>query len=199
LVLPCPKDYKLFDSQPPTFTKDNIPKEKDEFNRIKQCGIELPFTAFFQPTHVSSLNRISDPFCRLEKEIAWYIEKKHSNNTGGTIDDKKEIRRGISKEKSVAMSQSAGVEITSSFGIKPLGMGVDVSLNYQFSYSTSSSYGEYEDTVERLAYTVPPYTCTFFLTQRVWLRAVRPDGSYVTYVIEYNANTGLILEEVKLR
>ncbi|CAN9293700.1 unnamed protein product [Alternaria alternata] len=199
LALPCPKDFQPFTAPMPTFTKDTIPEEKDEFSKTKQCGIELPFTAFFQPTHASSLARISDPFCRLERHIAWYVEKKHSNNGGGPLHDTRTITKGVSKSQSKEMGHQAGVEIGASFGVKALGMGVNVSLNYQFSYSQSSSFTEYQEETETREYTVLPYTCILFLTRRVWIKAVRPDGSFVTYMIEYNANNGTIIEEVKLK
>ncbi|KAI4906696.1 hypothetical protein J4E90_010384 [Alternaria incomplexa] len=198
LVLPCPKNFKSFSARPPTFTKDTIPREGDLFSQLQQCEVELPFTAFFPPTHVTSLGMISDPFCKLGRRTAWLVEKRHSNNGGGTIIDEKTIKKGISTTQSQEMVHSAGVEITSSFGIKALGGGIDVSLNYQFTSTQSSSYNEYEEFTDRRQYNVPPYTCSIFLTERVWLVATRTDGSFTLSEIQYNTTDGMNIEEVKL-
>lgn len=75
------------------------------------------------------------------------------------------------------MTHSAGVSISASVGIKAIGGGVDVSLNYQFTSKTSSSYGEYSEYTHEQRYTIAPRTATILLSERVWMQATRSDDS----------------------
>ncbi|EMD62596.1 hypothetical protein COCSADRAFT_173037 [Bipolaris sorokiniana ND90Pr] len=70
-----------------------------------------------------------------------------------------------------------GVSISASVGIKAIGGGVDVSLNYQFTSKTSSSYGEYSEYTHEQRYTIAPRTATILLSERVWMQATRSDDS----------------------
>jgi hypothetical protein len=143
LALPCPKTFIDFTAPPLSFTKETIPSEGDTFNELAQCEVVLPFTVFFAPTHRESLGHISEPFCTLSKRIAWYVEHKFYNNTAGPILDEVTITKGIPETESQETTHSAGVSVTTSYGIEAFGM--EVSLNYQFTLSRSSSWTEYAE------------------------------------------------------
>lgn len=76
---------------------------------------------------------------------------------------------------------------------------MDVSLNYQFTSTTSSSFTEYEETTRTQEYTVPAYEATIFLSKRIWIQATRADGSIVLREINFNANEDIHLIGVRLK
>lgn len=197
LVLPNPKHFVEFTIPPPSFTKNNIPKGGDVYNRIDQCQATLPFTVYFPPTDAASLRTIDYPFCALTRKIAWYVHTVHTNNSGGSISDSTTVTKGVSKTLSEEMTHSAGVAISASYGIK--GFGMDVTLNYQFTSTTSSSFTEYEETSRTQQYTVPAYEATIFLSKRIWIQATRADGSIVLREINFNANDDIHLIGVSLK
>ncbi|KAK6598396.1 hypothetical protein ACHAO1_000274 [Botrytis cinerea] len=197
LALPNPKRFTEFTASPPNFTKNNIPKGGDVFNRTDQCEVTLPFTVYFPPSDATSLRSINYPFCKLTRKIAWYVHTAHTNNSGGEISDSTTVTKGVSKTLSEEMSHSAGVSVSASYGIK--GFGMDVSLNYQFTSTTSSSFTEYEENSRTQGYTVPPYEATIFLSKRIWIQATRADGSIVLKEINFNANDDIHLIGVSLK
>ncbi|TEY87518.1 hypothetical protein BOTCAL_0001g00440 [Botryotinia calthae] len=197
LTLPNPKRFTEFTAPPPEFTKTNIPKGGDIFNHTAQCEVTLPFTVYFPPSDAASLRSINYPFCQLTRKIAWYVHTAHTNNSGGQISDSTTVTKGVSKTLSEEMSHSAGVSVSASYGIK--GFGMDVSLNYQFTSTTSSSFTEYEENSRTQGYTVPPYEATIFLSKRIWIQATRADGSVVLKEINFNANDDIHLVGVSLK
>ncbi|CAD6441431.1 b8d55a13-8c93-4da6-9244-2b852eb643f6-CDS [Sclerotinia trifoliorum] len=197
LVLPNPKKFVEFTTPPPKFTKNNLPKGGDIFNCTDQCQVTLPFTVYFPPTDAASLRAISNPFCTLSRRIAWYVHTVHINDGGGTISDSTTVTKGVSNTLSKEMTQSAGVSISASYGI--MGFGMDVSLNYQFTSTISSSFTEYEETSRTQEYTVPPYEASIFLSKRIWIQASRADGSIVLREINFNANEDIHLIGVPLK
>ncbi|KNG46191.1 duf946 domain-containing protein [Stemphylium lycopersici] len=197
LALPCPKNFTKFNATAPTCNKKNLPRGGDKFSELKQCEVVLPFTVFFPSTDRACLQQISRPFCRLARTTAWYVHATHSNNSGGEISDKTTVTRGVSKTESTEMAHSAGVKISASYGISGFGMGV--SLNYQFTSTTTSSYNEYTESSREQGFTVPPYHATVFLVRHVWLKATRSDGTAVLRETGFNANDDIHLIGVKLR
>ncbi|PQE26605.1 DUF946 domain-containing protein [Rutstroemia sp. NJR-2017a BBW] len=95
------------------------------------------------------------------------------------------------------MTHSAGVAISASYGIK--GFGMDISLNYQFTSTSSSSFTEYEETLRTQSYTVPAYTASIYLIKRIWVQATRADGSIVLREINFNADEDIHLVGVSLK
>ncbi|KAJ4325762.1 hypothetical protein N0V94_000522 [Neodidymelliopsis sp. IMI 364377] len=182
LALPCPKNFNNFTTPPPAFTKETLPRGGDTFSDTKQSEVILPFTVFFLPTDRASLSHISKPFCTLAKR---------------QISDTTAIKRGVSQTESAEMSNSAAVSVTGSYGIK--GFGMEVSLNYQFTSTESSSYTEYSENIREQGFTVPPYHATVFLVRHVWLKASRSDGSGVLREIGFNANDDIQLVGVDLK
>ena len=199
LGLPVPKDFKRFSADLPVFTKDKIPREGDEFNELAQCAVTLPFTAFFPPTDNSCLNLISHPFITLQRRTAWYVEDVARNAADQSGTHSTKITKGVSASQSQEMTHSAGVSITSSFGIKAIGGGVDVTLNYQFTASQSYSSSEYQETEKTHTFNIGPQTVLVLLTDRVWIQATRSDGSATLHRIGYNATDDLSRTEIKLK
>ncbi|PQE07811.1 duf946 domain-containing protein [Rutstroemia sp. NJR-2017a WRK4] len=186
LVLPNPKHFQDYTVPRPQFTKDNLPIGGAVFNQLEQCHVILPFTIFFSPDDAASIRAISYPFCRLTRKIAWYVVTRHINESSGEISESVTVTKGVSKTLSEEMSHSAGVAISASYGIK--GFGMDISLNYQFTSTTSSSFTEYEET-----------SPSIYLIKRIWVQATRADGSIVLREINFNANEDIHLVGVSLK
>ncbi|CAI9630216.1 hypothetical protein GT037_010859 [Alternaria burnsii] len=199
LGLPVPKDFKRFSADLPVFTKDKIPREGDVFDELAQCAVTLPFTAFFSPTDNACLNLISHPFITLQRRTAWYVEDVARNAADQSGTHSTKITKGVSATQSQEMTHSAGVSITSSFGIKAIGGGVDVTLNYQFTASQSYSSSEYQETEKTHTFNIGPQTVLVLLTDRVWIQATRSDGSATLHRIGYNATDDLSRTEIKLK
>ncbi|KAB2099430.1 hypothetical protein AG0111_0g12290 [Alternaria gaisen] len=199
LALPIPKDFKRFSADLPEFTKDKIPREGDTFNELAQCAVTLPFTAFFLPTDNACLNLISRPFVVLQRRTAWYVEDVARNAADQSGTHSTKITKGVSKTLSKEMENSAGVEITASFGIKAMGGGVDITLNYQFTWRESYSSTEYEEIEKTHTFEIGPQTVLVLLTERVWIQATRSDGSMTLHRIGYNATDDLNRTEIKLK
>ncbi|KAL1795369.1 hypothetical protein ACET3X_007185 [Alternaria dauci] len=199
LTLPVPKDFKRFSADLPEFTKNTIPREGDTFEDLEQCSVTLPFTAFFPPTDNSCLNLIPHPFITLQRRTAWYVEDVARNASDESGSHTTKITKGVSSTQSEEMTHSVGVSITTSAGIKAIGGGIDVTLNYQFTYSQSYSSTEFQQTEKTHTFNIGPWTVLVLLTDRVWIQATRSDGSTTLHRIGYNATDDLSRAEIKLK
>jgi hypothetical protein len=191
LALPYPRDFTRFSADMPKFTQKTRPTEGDVFETMSQCEVTLPFIAFFPPTDRLCLSQISKPFVKLQKFMSWHVEDVIENDDPcpGTFESK--ITKGVSDEQSKSMSESVGVQVTASFGIKAIGGGVDVSLNYQFTAENSSSHTEYIISEKVHKFTIGGYAASVVLTSQVVLKATRNDGSQTIHNLHYNASDDL--------
>ena len=175
LVLPVGKDYTTFDAPMPKFTADKIPNKGDQFDFTEQCFVTLPFHCFFPPTDQSSLDNIRDPFCSISRSVAWYVEGLWVNGAAGQLHRSSRVLCGVSREKSESMTNSIGVEISSTVGIELA--SARISLNYQFTYNTSSSFTEYSEKEVTDEFEVPDYHARFLLSKHIWIKGFRSNGS----------------------
>lgn len=196
LLLPVGKSYDRFTAPMPVITPDNIPTQGDQFNFKEQCKVTLPFHCFFAATDQESLDKISDPFCNISRSGAWFVEGVWANNVVGQIDRTYRIKSGVSREKSESMTHSVGVEISASYGVG-LASG-SVSLNYQFTYNTSSSYTEYSEKEVTESFSVPGYYVKVLLSKHVWIKGSRSDGSVVLNQMEIIATNETYLTGCEL-
>ncbi|KAF1843859.1 uncharacterized protein K460DRAFT_387813 [Cucurbitaria berberidis CBS 394.84] len=198
LVLPYPNDFKRFTADLPTFTKDTIPHEGDIFAETPQCAVVLPFTAFFPATDTPSLERIQHPFVTLQRRTAWYVEDVARNAADEPMTQATTITKGVSETQSQEMTNSAGVEISASKGIRLIKGEIEASLNYQFTATESSSTTEYSEVTKTHTYTIGPQTVAVILTDRAWIQAIRSDGSITFQEISFNASDDMSRTEIKL-
>ncbi|RHZ64676.1 hypothetical protein CDV55_106631 [Aspergillus turcosus] len=195
-ALQVKNNYQKFNTPVPQIGKDYIPYEGEVYNLQEQCRITLPFISFFPPTDRRALDKISDPFCAVNRSIAWYVEAVYENRTGGTIDRSETVKSGVSKEVSEEMTQKAGIQISAKYGTKLSNYGI--SLNYQFSYSKTSKFTEFQEHELTEKFTVPEYSATVLFGQHIWMNASRADGSAVMAQIDFNANSDMHLSGVNL-
>ncbi|KND93795.1 hypothetical protein TOPH_01962 [Tolypocladium ophioglossoides CBS 100239] len=171
-ILDLPKEFDRFKSPLPQVTPTTIPSKGDIFDQIEQCRATLPFIAFFDPTTRRALDSIENPFCTIIRSIAWGVEGVWVNDADGEFDRTETIKYGVSKD--------FGVEITAEAGIKALSFSV--SLNYQFTYSTSSTYTKYSEKQVDEKFTVPAHAATVLFSKHVWIKGMRSDGSELSRI-----------------
>jgi hypothetical protein len=198
LALPYPRDFTRFRNPMPTFTEDDPPMEGDIFDTMSQCEVTLPFIAFFPPTDRLCLSQISKPFIKLQKYMSWCVEDVEPNYAATPSDLEKVITKGVSKEQSESMSHTVGVEVAASFGIKAMGGGIDISLNYQFTAENSTSFTEFQEETKRKHYDIGPYTTTVILASRAMIKATRSDGSETIHTLQYNVSDDRARTEYQL-
>ncbi|KAK5991981.1 hypothetical protein PT974_05377 [Cladobotryum mycophilum] len=184
-ALKLPKNFKDFTAPTPRLDRDNLPKQGTIFNETEQAAVILPFVSHFPPTDERCLANISKPFCRFSRTIAWYTNGVWSNNARGEVTRRSVVTFGISKTQSTEITHSAGISVSASAGIGFVNF--DVSLNYQFTHSSSTSFTEYTEKVEAEDFVVPAYHATVLFTKRVWLRAARMDGTIVMVSISLDS------------
>lgn len=184
-VLHMPKSYQRFTAPVPQLTPSTIPETGDIFSETDQCQVTLPFTSFFPPDDKRSLDNIADPFCIISKTVAWHVEGVWVNNASGEFDRTQTVKYGISKEQKEEMVNSFGVEVTVEGGIKAV--SYSVSLNYQFTYTTSSSYTEFSEKQVEEKIIVPGHYAKALCSKHIWLKGKRRDGSELSQ-LEVTAN-----------
>ncbi|KAH8881137.1 hypothetical protein GQ53DRAFT_888842 [Thozetella sp. PMI_491] len=190
------RDFKEFTAPLPDISKETLPEGGHAYDDLEQCRATLPFIAFFPKNDRASLANIKNPFCTVIRNIAWYVPRVHTNKSNGQISDSTTITKGVSATQSKEMTESAGVSISSSFGIK--GFGLDMSLNYQFSTTSSSSYTEYEEVTQTKEFTVPAYSATVVLAKRIRIKATRSDGTIELRELHFMKNEDITLVGVSL-
>lgn len=197
LLLPVGKDYNLFDTPMPEVRPDKIPSVSDQFDYMEQCKVTLPFHFFFPATDQASLDNISNPFCTLSRAIAWYAEGVWQNNVEGPLERSQRIKVGVTEEERKEMNHAAGVEVSSKVGVGFVESSL--SLNYQFSYKTSSSYTQYEEKEVTESFSVPSYYVKVLFSKHIWIKAARSEGSVVVNRMEIAANDAVYFGGCSLR
>lgn len=84
------------------------------------------------------------------------------------------------------MTHSVGVEVSASGGFKLAEWSV--TLNYQFTSSTSSSFNDFTENEVTQTIDVKPKTCTVLFIKHIYVRGARDDGSEIMNEIEIAAN-----------
>ncbi|KAI9163849.1 hypothetical protein HJFPF1_05477 [Paramyrothecium foliicola] len=197
LLLPNPKNFDQFDDSPPELTATKLPSRGDQFSSKQQAKVTLPFHCFFKPTHQESLDNIRNPFLTISRTTAWYVEGVWSNNTAGSFAREQKLLCGVTKQKTDEMSHSAGIEVSSTFGIK--GAEFSVTLNYQFTYTTSTSLTEFFEREVTEKFDVPAHSATVLFSKHVWIKASRLDSPVVLHQMEMTANDDVYFKGCPLR
>ncbi|TGO17687.1 hypothetical protein BTUL_0015g00220 [Botrytis tulipae] len=179
-LLRVPNAFKRFDFPLPTVTKTTIPSTGDQFGQQEQCSAVLPFIFYLPNDSAWNLARISKPFYTVSREIAWNVEGVWNNDSAGDFNRSKTIKWGISKTQSEEMVHSAGVSVSASYGIK--GFESSVTLNYQFTQTTSKSFTEYQEGETTESFVVPGKTVKVLFSKHIWLKARAGDGTMASQV-----------------
>lgn len=95
----------------------------------------------------------------------------------------------MSRTQTEEMTHSAGIETSASHRFKLV--EVNVTLNYQFKSSTSSSLTDFTETEVTERFEVPAKSVTVLFTKHLFLKGKRMDGSKVITQVEAIANVDL--------
>jgi hypothetical protein len=161
-------------------------KPDDTTPPVLDRAVLLPFTAMFEPTDRQSLDKIANPFCRVERWVYWSLVLFNDNTTSVEQSSSKETTVGVSEAESKSFEHSAGVKVSKEFGV---GTKVAVELNYQFTYTTSSSRESMRsDTVSR-SLTTPAGHAAALWAATYSFRSVRADGTAIGRDLAFDSNT----------
>jgi hypothetical protein len=178
--LRVPNAWKTFDSTLPTVTQSTIPTTGTQFGQKEQCSVVLPFIFYLPNDNEWNLARISQPFYTVSRSIAWNVEGVWENGSAGDFTRSKKIVFDISKTKSEEMVHSAGVSVSATYGVK--GFESNVTLNYQFTQTSSISFTEYQEAETNETFVVPGKTVKVLFSKHILLKAKAGDGIVVTQV-----------------
>jgi hypothetical protein len=180
-LLRVPNEWKEFDSPLPTITPETIPSTTGKpFGEEEQCSVVLPFIFYLPNDDEWNLARISTPFYTLSRSMAWNVEGVWESRNAGEYTHTQTLTVGLSQDQSEEMEKSAGVSVSASYGI--LGFESSVSLNYQFTDTSSKYFTEYQEKETTETFVVPGYTVKVLYSMHIWLKAKSGDGTTVSQV-----------------
>ncbi|KAI9641808.1 hypothetical protein NHQ30_009668 [Ciborinia camelliae] len=179
-------DYKAFTASVPDVTPTTIPNTGDKYNLLEQASVSLPFTSYFNPEDSRGLSGIRNPFVSVSRLVAWIVDGVWENKSNSTYSREQRIKYGVSTTQTQEMTHSVGVEVSASGGFKLAEWSV--TLNYQFTSSTSSSFNDFTENEVTQKFDVPPKTVTVLFTKHIYVRGARDDGSTIMNEIEIVAN-----------
>lgn len=190
-----PKPINQSSPSPPQITASTIPDTGETFSQTAQTAITLPFTSLFEPSDRASLDLLStSPFCTVTKSTSWLVLEKFPNYQSVPYTQTQTVMTGVRKSTSSTTSHTTGVTISSEVGY---GLSKwSVSLNYQFSLSTTSSFEEVQERTMSKTLTVAPHTVAIAWAKRVTIQGVRADGSRIGVETTFNASEEIAVTEV---
>ncbi|KAK4041406.1 hypothetical protein C8A01DRAFT_14838 [Parachaetomium inaequale] len=196
-ALYVPRVQKVAAPRPPEITEDGIPEVGETFGQEAQSAVTLPFTSFFDAGDRGGLDNIADPFCTVTKQVGWVVLEKFPNYQATSYTQTQTVTTGIKKTKTEETTNSTGVEISSEVGY---GLSKwSVSLNYQFSFSQTSSIEEVQERTMSKTITVAPHTVAIAWGKRVVIQGVRSDGSRIEGEVSFNASEEVAVTDVPVK
>jgi hypothetical protein len=197
-ALYVPRVQKVAALRPPEIKEgDGIPEVGETFGQAAQSAVTLPFTSFFDASDRGGLDNIKDPFCTVTKHVGWVVLEKFPNYQATSYTQTQTVTTGIKKTKSEETTNSTSVEISSEVGY---GLSKwSVSLNYQFSFSQTSSIEEVQERTMSKTITVAPHTVAIAWGKRVVIQGVRADGSRIEGEVSFNASEEVAVTDVPVK
>ena len=156
---------------------------------VENASVCLPLTCFYPVDDSRCIDGVSNPFIEMGRATSWFAEGVWRNDSTGTFSREKKIKYGMSRTQTEEMTHSAGIETIASHRFKLV--EVNVTLNYQFTSSTSSSLTDFTETEVTERFEVPAKSVTVLSTKHLFLKGKRMDGSTVVSQAEVIANEGL--------
>ncbi|KAF4611360.1 hypothetical protein G7Y89_g15653 [Cudoniella acicularis] len=153
----------------------------------KDRSVILPFTCLFPPNDQPSIDGIANPFISVERWGNWTLALFDNNTTGINQSSSTATTVGISQTQTESFQHSTGIKISSEVGIE-LVASVSVELNYQFTYTSSSSIESLRsETVTYNLTTLPQHAAALWVKHYAF-RSVRSDGSIIGPDLPFNLN-----------
>ncbi|KAK5996551.1 hypothetical protein PT974_01886 [Cladobotryum mycophilum] len=176
-ALPFPKNFIELNSPTPNVSASNLPYKGQIYDETLQAQIVLPLTAFYQPDDPRILRNIRNPFYNITKRAAWQVEGIWENYSAGNLQRSEEIEYGLSNTESQSMEHTTGISLSASYGTSLASFSV--SLNYQFTHSSSSSFTEYHVSKKKEDFAVPPNYATVLYCKLFRMQVAMRDGAVV--------------------
>lgn len=183
LLVPLTAEVATAPSRP-TLTSRNAPEPTTA--AVKDRTVTLPFTSMFDRTDRPSLDRIATPFCRLERLTCWSLTLFDDNRTSSSQTQSKTTTVGVTEASSESFAHSAGVKISAEGGVVTK---FKVELNYQFTYTSSSSTSVLRSDAVLRTLLTPPGCAAALWSATYTFRAVRADGSMIGRDLTFDANS----------
>ncbi len=129
--------------------------------------------------------------------MSWVVLEKYPNYRATPYVQKQSLTTGIKKKKEETVEHSAGVTISSEVGY---GLSKwSVSLNYQFSFSQTSSIEEVQERTISKTITVAPHTVAIAWGKRVVILGIRSDGSRIEAEVMFNASEEVAVTDIAVK
>ncbi|KAF7917876.1 uncharacterized protein EAE98_009904 [Botrytis deweyae] len=138
-----------------------------------------------------SIQAISNPFVQVTRLASYVAEAICENDTSSKASRSKTVKYGVSKTQTQEMTNTVGIEVSASGGFKLAEWSV--TLNYQFTSSTSSSFTEFTENEVVQRYDVNPKTCTVMFVKHIYVRGARDAGSTILNEIKIAASNDVHL------
>ncbi|KAK5994478.1 hypothetical protein PT974_04953 [Cladobotryum mycophilum] len=198
LTIKLPSNYVNFTAEAPKVKAGHIPPVDKVFNKIKQANVTLPLTSMFAPNEARIMEEINDPFYTISKSVGWLVKNVLINDQSGTLNHTDTVEYGISSEQSKTFEHTAGVSITATTGITTGFSSAEfsVSLNYQFTASSSSSFGEYVHKTTTDSLDIQDRATIVLFRKREVIKVTRTDGSLIKREV-IMANEAAVIRQVE--
>jgi hypothetical protein len=169
----------------PTLTSRNAPEPTTA--AVRDRSVTLPFTSMFDRADRPSLDRINMPFCTLERWTGWSLTLFDDNTTNVAQTQSRTTTVGVTDTASESFSHSAGIKISAEGGVTAIKFKVE--LNYQFTYTSSSSTAVLKSDAVQRTLTTPPAHAAALWSANYTFRAVRADGSAIGRDLSFDADS----------
>ncbi|KAF7944021.1 hypothetical protein EAE96_010431 [Botrytis aclada] len=192
--LRIPNAYREFTQGVPAVTPTTIPNTGKSYEVVENASVTLPLTCYYKVNDSRCIDGVANPFIEISKGTCWFVEGVWENNSNGAFNREKKIKYGMSQTKTQEMTHSVGIEISATHGFKLA--EVNVTLNYQFTSTTSSSFTDFTETEVTERFEVPAKNVTVLFSKHLFLKGKRMDGSTVITQAEIVANNDVHFEAV---
>jgi hypothetical protein len=149
----------------------------------KDRAVILPFTCLFDPTDRASLDHIANPFCTVERWGNWVLSIFDDNTTDVVQQSSVSTTVGVTETATETFAHSTGIKVSAGWGVA---VKFNVELNYQFTYTTSSSRALLESRTVNRTLSTPPQHAAAMWVQHFTFRAVRADGSSIGHELPFD-------------
>ncbi|MFY7835219.1 MAG: Vps62-related protein [Novosphingobium sp.] len=143
---------------------------------VRDRSVVLPFTALFDRTDRPSLDKIANPFCTIERWVGWSLVLFDDNTTSAAQTTSKATTVGVTTTESEAFAHSVGIKLGWETGAITK---YKVELNYQFTYTTSSSTANLQSATVTRSLSTPAGVAAGLWTATYKFRVIRADGAVI--------------------
>ncbi|MFM2371919.1 MAG: hypothetical protein RIS85_1641 [Pseudomonadota bacterium] len=158
----------------------------DQTQVVKDRSVTLPFTALFDRNDRPSLDKIANPFCTVERWVGWSLVLFDDNTTSAAQSTSKATTVGITETSSESFAHSVGIKFGYETGAVTK---FKVELNYQFTYTTSSSTANLQSATVTRSLNTPAGVAAALWTATYKFKVIRADGALIGRDLTFDVNS----------